>query len=48
MRKYVLAGRDVNALSNSELLDVISRTVPKETREYVPRVESRIERYRKL
>jgi membrane-bound lytic murein transglycosylase C len=48
VRKYVLAGRDVNALSNAELLDVISHTVPKETREYVPRVQGRIELYRKL
>lgn len=48
VRKNVLKDRDVDALSDAELLAVVKRTVPKETQHYVPRVRERMALYRKL
>lgn len=45
--KTVLSGRDANALSAEELRGLIKRRAPRETQEYVPRVESRVALYRK-
>lgn len=42
VRKHVLSKGDPDALTNEELLALVGRTVPQETRHYVPRVQSRI------
>ena len=48
VHKSVLAGRDVNALDNAALLAVIQKTVPQETKAYVPRVTGRMAAYGRL
>ena len=48
MNKYIVSKNDVNSLSNEELMKVIGRSVPKETQEYVPHVQSRMALYREL
>jgi membrane-bound lytic murein transglycosylase C len=42
VRKHVLSKGDPDALSNAELLALVQRTVPQETKLYVPRVRSRM------
>ena len=46
VRKSVIAGRDVDALSNAEVVGLIRKLAPKETQVYVPRVEGRMDLYR--
>lgn len=48
VRKNILSKHDVDAMTNAELLLLIRRAAPKETQEYVPRVQGRIASYRKL
>jgi membrane-bound lytic murein transglycosylase C len=44
--KYVVKGRDVDAMTSKELAAVIAKTVPRETQLYVPRVEGRMALYK--
>lgn len=46
VRKSVTSGRDMNALTNPEVVGLIRRFAPKETQHYLPRVEERMEIYR--
>jgi membrane-bound lytic murein transglycosylase C len=48
VRKNVLSKTDVDTLDNPALVKVIRKETPRETQEYVPRVQSRIESFRKL
>ncbi|MDD5302822.1 MAG: transglycosylase SLT domain-containing protein [Elusimicrobia bacterium] len=46
VRKSVTSGRDIDALSNAEVVGLIRKFAPKETQVYVPRVEGRMSIYR--
>ncbi|MBI5243783.1 MAG: transglycosylase SLT domain-containing protein [Elusimicrobia bacterium] len=48
MRKSVVSKHDMDGLSGGEVLRLIRTLTPKETQEYVPRVEERMGLYRKL
>lgn len=46
VRKSVTAGRDIDALTNAEVVGLIRKLAPQETQIYVPRVEGRMDLYR--
>lgn len=48
IRKNVLSKGDPDSMTNAELVALIRRAAPKETQEYVPRVQGRLETYKKL
>ncbi len=48
VRRDVLSKKKVDEMTNDELVSYIRRSVPKETQEYVPKVQGRIPLYQKL